>query len=294
MRRRKNIARMAVISIIIMYSTLGTIQAQESAIAVEWGEPMSTLDLGFNARILRHHSELDCGQPTQEDFRYDWNSNDLRQDVRALAPKILRFPGGTPSNYWNWYNETRHIMGEDGTIQELEICEASVLPRFNSIDIGCAGNELDMTAEWYDSIAIRTTVTVESYLDAMEHFRDQGMEVQELFVLNLLDPFYYLGSPHLEHITQGATPEVIRDTIKNNIVNRVTRQLDKILLEKCGSCDTESDQVHFELGNEFHLQRYGKYYPRLDCFDMIEDSLCISCLCIFVEFCAVITADFAP
>ncbi|NNC83446.1 MAG: hypothetical protein HKN79_07705, partial [Flavobacteriales bacterium] len=277
--RGKNEIYGLVVLLVFIFLIIGIHEAksQTQVVAVEWGAAMDCPDLGFNARITRQHSEENCLQPEQEDFRYDWNSAYLRQDVRDLGPKILRFPGGTPSNFWNWYSETRQVIGEDGTMQDLEICEGSLLGRSNSSHIGCTGNNLDMTAEWYDSIAIRTTVTLESYLNAVTYFRNQGMDVKELFVLNMIDPFYYLGSPHLEAIAPGASPEVIKDTLKNNIVNKVQKQLDKILLEKCGDCDVVDDLVHFELGNEFHLQRYGKYYPRAECFDMIDDSLCISC-----------------
>ncbi|NNK80235.1 MAG: hypothetical protein HKO93_01970, partial [Flavobacteriales bacterium] len=269
------------------------LSAQEEAIVVEWGEEVSCPDLGFNARILRQHAEENCGQPEQEDFRYDWNSANLRQDVRDISPKVLRFPGGTPSNFWNWYNETRQVIGEDGNLHEIDVCEASFVGRTFSSSIGCEGDNLDITAERYSEIVTNTTVTVESYLNAIQYFRDQGMDVGELFVLNMIDPFYYLGSPHLEYITQGASPEVVKDTLRNNIVNKVEKQLDKILLEKCGSCESVDDEVSFELGNEFHLLRYGKYYPRMECFDMIDDSLCFNCFP-DINFYADVCQDIIP
>jgi hypothetical protein len=258
------------------FISVENVYAQQAVTCVEWGEAQESPQLGMNARMLRDHPEPDCMQPEWASWRYDWNSQELRRDVADLKPKILRFPGGTVGNYWWWDNETRQVIGDDGVMRTLDMCAATTIGLSQSQYIGCNGVNLDFTADSYDASVKKTTITLESYRDAIEYFRtEENLVIQEMFMISLLDPFYYLGSPHLEAITNNGSYDVIRDTIFNNAIHRAMVQLDKIKEVYCDGCETVDESFDFELGNEYYLQRYGKYFPRPECLDMVD--LCGDC-----------------
>jgi len=257
-------------------TTVQIVNAQEAATCVEWGEYKECPELGVNTRLLREHPEPDCMQPEFAPWRYDWNSADLRRDVADLHPKVLRFPGGTVGNYWWWTNETRQIIGNDGAMHQVDMCEASTIGLSESLFIGCNGLNLDFTSDRYNDVVKKTTITLESFKEAVTHFKEEeGLNIQEMFMISILDPFYYIGSPHLEAICPDASYEVIRDTIMNNSILRAELQLDKILEVYCGGCASSDEIFDFELGNESYLQRYGKYFPRPECIDMAN--VCNDC-----------------
>ena len=251
------------------------IDAQNLATCVEWGESQTPPELGFNSRMLREHTEVDCQQPEPIWWRYDWNSIDLRRDVSDLKPNILRFPGGTAGNYWWWESQTREIMGDDGQLRTLDICEASSIGLSHSKTIGCPGPNEDFTADRYEEIIKTTTITLDSYKQAVEHFRDNGLAIQEMFMISLFDPFYYVGSPQLEYEAPSGTYEDIREVLFNASINRAMVQLDKIMDVYCDGCASIDDAFNLELGNEVFMQRYAKFFPIPECLEV--SSICTEC-----------------
>jgi hypothetical protein len=251
------------------------IDAQNLATCVEWGEAQTPPELGFNSRLLRENTEENCQMPEPVWWRYDWTSTDLRRDVSDLNPNILRFPGGTAGNYWWWATQSREIVGDDGQLRTLDICEANSIGLAISRTIGCPGPNEDFTADRYDDIKRPTTVTLQSYKEAVEHFREDGLNIQEMFMISLLDPFYYVGSPQLEYEAPSGSYEDIREVLFNASINRAMVQLDKIMDVYCDGCASIDDAFNIELGNEVFMKRYGKFFPSPECLE--GGSICNDC-----------------
>ena len=189
MCKERTSRRHGLIGAIIVAALIQTsdISGEQNPTCVEWGGPQENVQLGFNTRLLRDHPEPDCMQPDWAPWRYDWGSAELRRDVADLKPTVLRYPGGTVGNYWWWANETREIIGDDGTMQTIDMCAASTIGLSQSQYIGCNGPNLDFTADSYLSGVKKTTITLESYKEAVEYFRnEEGLVIQEMFLISLL------------------------------------------------------------------------------------------------------------
>ncbi len=98
-------------------------KTQIDAVAIEWGEMKQNPELGFNARIRSQHQLSFCEQPLPQDSKYDWNNQSLRDRIADLSPDLLRFPGGTPSNFWIWEDEVREVVNLSGGIDLVTFCE---------------------------------------------------------------------------------------------------------------------------------------------------------------------------
>ncbi len=260
--------------------------AQQPAIAVEWGEMNANPELGFNARIRAQHQLPYCEQPEISADRFDWNNHELLSQVSALNPSLLRFPGGTPANFWIWEDEVREVLNENGELDLVTFCEGSVIPRVHSTGIGCDGLLEEVRAESLAEAYISGSVTLASYRAAMDSFRSQGLACNEIFVISLIDPLYYVGSPSLESATAGLSISQKKAFMRSNAIDRVEAVLDKILMEYCGGCASFDMPFSFELGNELHLDRYGKYIPQDECFsntDICED--CLTDVDMYADIC---------
>ncbi len=254
-------------------------QAQTlQAVAVEWGEYIPAPRFGYYARVVNEHELPDCQiEPAAENLR-DWRSSLFRSQIASLNPQILRFPAGTAANFWYWENENKTVVGNNGVPRVLEICEGSLLDIPESKDIGCPGPLLDFTADRFEDIVRKTSTTLESYRDAMNIFRDvNGIDVNEMFVLGPIDPFYYVGSPQLDFETPGFTPAQKRLRIGQKGYERMIRQLNKILKVYCGDCTSYDGNFDFEIGNEVFLSKYGRFFPFEACFAMSPQEVCDVC-----------------
>lgn len=270
--------RFPVLGLIFYIATFFSLSAhsQETILALEWGNPISNPDMGFNARIRSQHQLPFCEQPAPSPNELDWNNEELRGLIQSFDPGVLRFPGGTPANFWVWEDEVRDIVNTSGELEILPLCEGSLIGRSYSSNIGCGDAFSNMDFETLSEIYTNSTVTLGSYKAAMDAFRSQGIDVSEIFVLGMIDPLYYVGSPQLEYETSGMSVGQKISFMKANVISRVEAQLDKILLEYCGACSSYDAAFSFELGNELHLKRYGKFLPSSTCFD-VQD-ICEECL----------------
>ena len=75
---------------VFLLMTLGTIinvQAQTNISAQLSNYHRKTPLMGLNANAIYYNT---------------WNNAALVDSVKNLNPSILRYPGGTPGNYWDW------------------------------------------------------------------------------------------------------------------------------------------------------------------------------------------------
>ncbi|NNC83623.1 MAG: hypothetical protein HKN79_08595, partial [Flavobacteriales bacterium] len=272
----QGIGRLYVLFCIIVFNVYSPeVYSQQQAVAVQWGELKENPRFGFNARIRSDHQEPFCEQPELSPTTFDWNNAALCDKISDFKPGLLRFPGGTPANYWIWEDEVQQVYNAAGEVELLTLCEGSLIGRNYSAQIGCSGMAATLDYESLSSIYSSTTVTLASYRSAILELRQDGIDLDELFVLGIFDPRYYVGSPQLEAETAGQSTTEKRLLMKQNGVQRAEAQLDKILYEYCGDCTSYPGEFSFELGNELHLRRYGKFLPSTACFytDICEDCL---------------------
>jgi hypothetical protein len=246
--------------------------SQESPTQIKgayWGSAFAPPEFGYNARVINKFQSEDCSMPDTIPIDEDWRSFNFRNMIAKLKPGILRFPGGTNANYWFWEDETREIVNENGIPEELVICEGTFIDIPESIDIGCVEPYISMNTATFEAIKARTSTTLESFVESIDYLKNQkGIDVQELFVLSIFDPFYYLGSPQFEFEFGELSNAEKRVKLGQIGVARAVKQLNVILNTYCDDCTVYEGDILFEIGNETFLSRYGKYLPQPGCYDL--------------------------
>ena len=261
----------AFLALISMLANI-TVLAQSSPVqlrGVHWGGYIESLPFGYNSRVVNKFEADSCLVPDTSLISDDWRNPAFRESIARLKPQLMRFPGGTAANYWYWDDEVVQVVGDNGQLQTVEICEGSFIDVPESIGIGCDAPNENFTAERFKDVLSRTTTTVSSFLETVQEYRNErGMDVQEIFVLSIFDPIYHVGSPQMAYEFGDLSPAQQRNKIAQKGAQRTLKQLSKLLEVYCDDCESYDGEVLFELGNENFLRRYGIYLPRMDCFDM--------------------------
>ncbi len=234
--------------------------------ASPWSTTQPAPQVGFNSRVVNIIDSDGCTIPDTLTVKNDWRTAEFRQAVAGLQPQILRFPGGTNANYWFWEDETRTVLNDAGGLVDLQICEGTFIDVPNSIQIGCEEPWVNMTAETFEAIKTKTTTTFSDFFDAVSGYQDAGVPVQEMYLLSMIDPFYYLNSPQFEYEFGNLSIAEKRQKLGEISYQRAMKQVRLILKAYCGNCQSYDGELLFELANEAFLQRYGKYFPFEACY----------------------------